>query len=87
MKTSILITGQISGNRNLLMKIQTIDSEVKKLPFNDYEVIFNTKKEAVKALSEARRAIKEEEPEFFNEGVSYTRGYVLNYDASSAKII
>jgi len=81
MKTSITISGQISGNRNLLNKIQTIDSEVKNLSFNGFEIIFNTKKEAVKALSEARQSIKDEEPEYYNEGVSYSRGWMLTYDA------
>ena len=86
MKTSITITGQISGNRNLLLKLQTNNCEVYNLPFNDYELVYLSKKDAVQALSEARKSIKKEEPEFYNEGVSYIRGYLLNYDASYARI-
>ena len=84
MKTKIIITGQISGNRNLLNKIGA--SNVKNLRFNNYSVSFDTKKEAIKALSEARQAIKNEDPEFYLNGCSYIRGSQLSYDASTARL-
>lgn len=85
MKTSILITGQITGNRILLNALGVYDDQIKKIQFNGFDVHFNTKKEAVKALSNAYHSLKEDEPGY--NGISYKRGASLSYDASIANII
>lgn len=88
MRTTVKITGELGGNRKLLNRIQSIDSTVEEYRFNNYGVIFNTKKEAVKALSKAYQSLKYEEPNYFkNGGMQYLRGYGLYYDASKAVII
>jgi hypothetical protein len=87
MKTSITISGQISGNFKLLNAIASFESETKKLQFNNYEVIFPTKKQAVKALSAAFQQLKSDELEYYNEGgINYSRASFLEYDASTATI-
>jgi len=87
MKTSISISGQIGGNHTLARACGTIDSEQKRTMFNGFEIKFKTKKEAVKALSQAYQFLKSEEPEYFKQGgISYKRGYGLWYDASKAII-
>lgn len=87
MKTSIIIKGQIGGNFTLSRLCQTHNSELKKLPFNNFEIKFKTKKEAVKALSEAYQHLKQENADKYNSGDwSYQRGEFLQYDASEARI-
>jgi len=86
MKTSIYINGQPMGNSTLKIAIQTNDCEVKK-HFQNYELLFNTKKEAVKALSDGYQYLKSDTEDWENSCASYQRGTVLNYDASYAKII
>lgn len=87
MKTSITISGQISGNQTLRNAIYSLNCETKKLQFNNYEIIFPTKKEAVKALSDAFQTLKSEELEYYKDGgISYSRGSYLQYDASTATI-
>lgn len=81
MKTSIVITGQIGSVSTLRNQIETIDSETKNLQFNNVQVIFNTKKEAVKALSNAFQSLRED------ESVSYLRGASISYDAARAYIV
>ncbi|MBK5213381.1 MAG: hypothetical protein JJE55_06950 [Flavobacteriaceae bacterium] len=87
MTTSIIISGQISGNHTLHNAICTYESETKKLNFNNYEIIFPTKGKAVKALSEAFQTLKNDEVDYYKQGgISYVRGSFLSYDASNAKI-
>lgn len=89
MKTSIFITGGISGNFRLKLSCTNFDLiEFSKLNFNGFRLDYPTKKLATKALSEAFQFLKSDEPDFFKQGgISYTRGFVLNYDASHAKIL
>ena len=85
MQTTIVITGQISGNRTLLNAIP--HQTVRNLPFYGYAIDFNTKKEATEALSNARIALKEDKEDWDSAQGSYVRGVRLNWDASKAKII
>lgn len=87
MKTSIIITGSgISSKLTLLRACTTYQAEKKKLMFNNYELIFPTKKEAVKALSEAFQYLKSDKEDWDASCGSYTRGYHLAYDAGGARI-
>lgn len=80
MKTTIIIKGQINGNLNLKNSIEC--DEVKSLPFNNYSLKFNTKKEAKKALREAYKYMKSNDYD-----VELMRGESLLYDASLAFIV
>jgi hypothetical protein len=84
MQTSIYISGQISGNLTLMNAIKTFDSETKK-EFNNYKIIFKTKKEAKKALWAAYQYLRCNEPEF--NGINYSKHGSMRYDASTATII
>jgi hypothetical protein len=85
MKTSIIITGSgISSKNALLRKIRVYDSQVKKLPFNNYSIQFDTKKEAVKALSEAFQDMRSDWD--YKDYIDYARGRFLSYDAGTARI-
>ncbi len=86
MKTTIFITGGNGGNFTLMRAIATPYS-VTSDHFTDLAVTFGSKKEAVKALSEAFQYLKSEEPEYYrNGGISYSRSKYLSYDASTARI-
>ena len=86
MKTTISITGQVSGNHTLKSALSTVDS-VETSHFQDYRIEYPTKKQAVKALSDAFQQLKAEELDYYKEGgISYMRGYSLSYDASRAVI-
>ena len=85
MKTTIEITGSgITSKNALLRKIPCYDSQVKKLPFNNYSISFKTKKEAVKALSEAYQDMKSDWD--YKDFIDYARGRFLSYDAGTARI-
>lgn len=86
MKTSISISGQISGNMRLANAIKTCDSEIESTMFNGYRITFNTKKEGKKALWDAYKYLRSQEPEFAKGGISYSKYGTLNYDASVARI-
>ena len=86
MKTEIEITGQIGGNSILKHAIQTSESEMCRSR-NGFIITFNTRKEAYKALSVANKQLREEEPEWAKDGISYRPKYSLSYDASFARII
>jgi hypothetical protein len=86
MKTSIEISGQISGNSTLANAINTFDSEMKRTMFNGYKITFKTKKAAKKALWEAFKYLRNEEPEFARGGIFYSKHGSLRYDASYAKL-
>lgn len=88
MKTQIEITGSgLMSKMRLLRVCQTLDCEVKKLPFNNYMLTFRTKKEAVKALSEAYQYLRHDKEDWAASCGSYQRGFVLHYDAGRAKIM
>lgn len=87
MKTSIHISGQINGNFKLRSAIITANCEEKKGMFNAIELVFPTKKAAVKALSEAYQSFVRDGERKGLGGITYSRGYSLGYDASTAKII
>jgi len=87
MRTIIIITGGISGNYILRNKIRTINSKEEKARFNGFKIIFNTKKEAVKTLSDAYQSLRAEEPDYAKYGILYTRGCSLSYDQSEAVIV
>jgi hypothetical protein len=85
MKVIIYITGGISGNRILLNAIPS--NGYKDMSYNGFEIPFNTKKEATKALSEARIKLMEDKEDWNNSNASYMRGVSLHYDASKARIL
>ena len=88
MKTSIIITGSGIMSKGVLRNAcQTIDSETKKLPFLDYEILFKTKKEAVEALSEAYCYLSEDKEDWKASCGGYRRGSSLCYDAGDARIV
>ena len=85
MKTTIEITGSgISSKNTLLRKITCYGSQVKNLSFNNYSITFKTKKEAVKALSEAYQDMKSDFD--YKNYIDYARGRFLSYDAGTARI-
>jgi len=86
MKTSIIITGQFAGNSTLRNSIMTDNCVEKNLQFNNKELIFNTKKEAVKALSSAFNFLKSDKEDWKNSNASYKYASSLSYDASRAYI-
>ena len=88
MKTTILITGSGIMSKSTLKRVcQTLNCEVYTMNFGNTEIRFKTKKEAVKALSEAYQYLKSDKEDWENSCGSYQRGYCLNYDAGNAKII
>ena len=87
MKTSIEISGQISGNRTLLNAIPSDGNSTKSLPFYGYVVTFKTKKEAKKALWEAYKSLRQDKEDAEKSMLSYSKTGSLSYDASKAKII
>jgi hypothetical protein len=85
MRTSIYITGSgISSKNTLLRKIPCYGSQVTKLNFGNFRLDFDTKKEAVKALSEAFQDLRSD---FDTKNCThYKRGEWLSYDAGTARI-
>jgi len=84
MKTTITINGQINGNNRLLRSISTFDSKTEDAGFNNYKLLFPTKKAAKKALWEAFKYLRNEEKGY--GGISYSKNGFLRYDASVAEI-
>lgn len=83
--TSITISGQINSVGTLRNSIN--GGELKKLQFNNVSIIYKTKKEAVKMLSDAFQSLKFDEPEYYKDGgISYCRASSLSYDAATATI-
>ena len=85
MKTSIVITGSgITSKTTLLNSIPCYSEQIKKLNFNNFLITFNTKKEAVKALSDAYQTlISDFDIKFVTD---YSRGKYLAYDAGTARL-
>lgn len=89
MKTSIVISGQISGNHTLLNAIVTHECERKDLMFNNYRLTFATKKAARKALWDGFNYLKRtlDEPNVGSiAGLNYSKFGQLTWDASRAVI-
>jgi len=88
MKTTIEITGQISGNFTLRNAIsRTGWPEIHKGMFNAFRLTFETRKEARKALWEAYKSLREDKQDARASMLKYTPKYSLSYDASRAVII
>lgn len=85
MKTSIYISGQISGNSTLRNAIITHDCEEKKGMFNTITLTFPTKKAANKAMWEAFKMLRSDKQDAQASMLAYNKGYI-RYDASTAKI-
>lgn len=84
MKTLINITGSgINSKRKLFMACSTLDAEPKQ---GAYTLVFPTKKQAIKALSEAYQHLHSDIEDWKNANASYYRGSSLSYDAGNAKI-
>lgn len=88
MKTSIYISGQISGNFTLRNAIITAECEEKK-EFNNMRLIFPTKKAARKALWDAYKSLRSNYPEMVGglTGLRYSKLGGLYWDASKAEIV
>lgn len=90
MKTTIKISGQISGNFYLNRKLSNY-SESKKGMFNSVYLHYDSKREAQDDLHEAWKRMREEHYPERISGSKYTskggRVYKITYDASQAEII
>jgi hypothetical protein len=88
MKTSILISGQISGNFTLANKISVVGNDIMELKngmFNSKIIVFETKRAAEKALWEAYKSLRQDKEDAQASRLRYSKGYI-SYDASTAKI-
>ena len=86
MKTAIIITGQIGSTFKLRSVIDSWSEQIHKF-HNRIEIHFHTKKEAIKALSEAYQRLCRNTDDFRISNVIYTRGDSLHYDAGIARIV
>jgi hypothetical protein len=91
MKTTIFISGQISGNHTLRNSLLTFNAEEERAMFNGFRIIFQTKKEAKKAMWEAFKELRAAEIDKYGYnasmgGVRYSKFGSLYYDASKAEI-
>lgn len=87
MKTTIIISGQISGNLTLRNKLAGNSIEEKRTMFNGSSLLFNTKKDAVAAIREAYNDLIADEPELKGSmsGIRASKDRTeLYYDASKA---
>ena len=88
MKTSILITGSGTMSKSTLRSAcQSYDCKVIDMNFGNTEIKFNTKKEAVKALSDAFQHLSSDKEDWEASIGSYLRGVSLSYDAGNARIV
>ena len=89
MKSTITITGQISGNFTLRNALVGNSTTEEKTMFNGFRLHFDTKKAAINAIREAYNSLCKDEPEMKGRlsGISADKGRTyLRYDASNAKI-
>jgi hypothetical protein len=85
MNAQIRITGQISGNYNLLRKLNQYIN--KKEVFNDIVLEYESKTKAVEDLNNAFKKLCNEKPELKNKmGGIIKANDILYYDASKAEI-
>lgn len=88
MKTSILITGSGTQSKSILRRAcQSFNCKVRDMNFGNTEILFETKKEAVKALSDAFKELKDDKADWENSCGYYSRGVSLSYDAGDARIV
>jgi hypothetical protein len=81
MQTKIIITGQIGSIFTLRSVLADYNCEITRGMFNSFILTFETKKEAVKALSVGRKHLKRDGQQY-----SYAAGQMLRYDAATAII-
>lgn len=86
METSIIITGQIGSKFKLRSACTTSDMIEEKKLHHGFELVFKSKKAAVKALSEGYQYLRSDQEDWNNAAGSYQRGFILHYDAGTAKI-
>lgn len=81
MTTQIIITGQIGSIYTLRSVLMDVNADETRGMFNSFILTFQTKKEAVKALSVGRKQLKRDGQQY-----SYASGQMLRYDAATAII-
>lgn len=86
METSIIITGQIGSKFRLRSACTTSDMIEEKKLHHGFELVFKSKRDAIKALSEGYQYLRSDKEDWDNSAASYKRGFVLHYDAGTAKI-
>jgi hypothetical protein len=81
MTTQIIITGQIGSIYTLRSVLIDYSVQEARGMFNSFILTFETKKDAVKALSNGRKYLKLDDKQY-----SYAAGQMLRYDAATAII-
>jgi hypothetical protein len=81
MTTQIIITGQIGSIYTLRSVLTDYNVKESRGMFNSFILTFETKKDAVKALSNGRKYLKADDKQY-----SYAAGQMLRYDAATAII-
>ena len=81
MTTQIIITGQIGSIYTLRSVLMDYNVQESRGMFNSFILTFETKKDAVKALSNGRKYLKSDDKQY-----SYAAGQMLRYDAATAII-
>lgn len=84
MKTTIQISGQINGNYTLLNAIKTYDCKHTQGIFNSHLLEFKTKKEAIQAMKDGYKILKNQDLTSLKKANKFEAIY---YDASIAKIL
>lgn len=88
MKTTIQITGQISGNYTLHNAIsRTGWPEIKRGMFNSFIITYETRKEARRAMWEAYKSLRADKQDAQASRLKYSPKHSLSYDASRAVIV
>jgi hypothetical protein len=67
MKTYIIIKGQINGNLTILKNLPIEGATINKLPFNNYQIKYNTKKQALASLRNCLKNLKQDGAEKIND--------------------
>lgn len=78
----------MNGNFTLRSAIANHECEIKK-SFNDFRLVFPTKKAARKALWEGFKELRSKYPEEVGgiSGINYAKRSLLTYDSSVARIV
>jgi hypothetical protein len=82
MKTIIEITGQIGSIYTLRTIMNGYDSEIRGNFNNYYHLIYTTKKEALKAIAEAKKYLKNNDYDFSatHDSIRYDAGFLTIYN-------
>jgi len=83
MKTYVEIRGEVNGNSTLRNALIRAGSKEERTA-TGYRIMFYSKVQALRALQEAHKKIREEMPK--DAYLAYSRGYSLSYDASTAQV-